>query len=106
MDVDLHNLNEINMDQFNMNMKKREWFNLICNHSVKLRTYRSFKFENDLERYVSMFLIKPHRSNLAQFRLGVFPITIETGRYLREKLEERICVICNTNNIEDEKHFY
>ena len=44
---------------------------------------------------------------LAKFRLGVLPIRIETGRYERPKLvaAERTCNVCNSNTVEDEKHF-
>ena len=33
------------------------------------------------------------------------PLRIETGRFVQELLEERICKLCNLNAIEDENHF-
>ena len=30
---------------------------------------------------------------------------IEQGRYTKEKLEERVCLLCNNGRVEDEKHF-
>ena len=60
-------------------------------------------------------LEKWKRSLLAQFRLGVLPLAIETGRYKltkdkvgnwrRQTPEERICPVCNLNTIENETHF-
>jgi hypothetical protein len=45
------------------------------------------------------------RSILAQFRCGILPLRIETGRYHGEPVEERICSLCSENNVEDEIHF-
>ncbi len=30
---------------------------------------------------------------------------LETGRYVNEKREDRICTLCNTNNVETIEHF-
>ena len=37
--------------------------------------------------------------------MGAHKLRIETGRYSNLKPEERKCLHCNTNAIEDEKHF-
>ena len=42
---------------------------------------------------------------LAQLRIGILPLHVETGRYSNTKLEDRICKICNTGHIENEYHF-
>ena len=42
---------------------------------------------------------------LAQFRCGILPLRIETGRYVGEKPEGRLCKICDSQQIEDETHF-
>ena len=49
---------------------------------------------------------KKYRSALCKFRCGVAPIRIETGRYERLNVTDRICNICDNhdNEIEDEKH--
>ena len=41
----------------------------------------------------------------AQFRCGILPLKIETGRFSRLPLDERVCEMCNLNKIEDEFHF-
>jgi hypothetical protein len=82
----------------------------------KLRTYRKFKTTFKTEAYLNNFMIKCKRSILAQFRCGILPLRIETGRFinildehtgmLRRLLpEERLCQICNMGKIEDEFHF-
>ena len=71
----------------------------------KLRTYVTFKHECKRELYLVMGLSRKERSLLSQFRLGILPLRIETGRYRGEKEQERICVLCNKCEIENEKHF-
>jgi len=71
----------------------------------KLRTYVIFKKECKEELYLSLGLTRRERSLLAQYRLGVLPIRLETGRFKGEKEEDRICVLCNNKEIENEFHF-
>ena len=54
---------------------------------------------------VSKHVKRNERSLLAQFRCGILPLCIETGRYVGEKPEERLCKICDSQQIEDETHF-
>ena len=56
------------------------------------------------ESYVSMNLSSIERSYLAQLRLGILPIEIETGRYKSVFIDNRKCKLCNLNLVEDEKH--
>ena len=37
--------------------------------------------------------------------MGILPLNIEAGRYIRKELNERLCLLCNQNSIEDEHHF-
>ena len=48
---------------------------------------------------------RERRSLMAQFRLGILPITVETGRFRKIPLQDRKCTICDLNGVEDEKHF-
>ncbi len=36
--------------------------------------------------------------------MGVAPIKLETGRYIRTPEDERLCVLCQLNEIESEEH--
>ena len=80
------------------------WRNSIMN-APKLRTYMTLKTEYELEQYVKLNLAKNERSVLAQFRCGILPIRVETGRYVGELLEERLCRFCDLQSVETECHF-
>lgn len=82
----------------------------------KLRTYKEFKFDFCVERYVLNNIPKYKRSIFAQFRCGILPLHIETGRFVNIKdansgnfrkmlINERICTLCNSGQTEDETHF-
>ena len=70
-----------------------------------LRTYITFKTSYTAEKYVLMNLNRSERSILAQFRRGILPLRIETGRYIGEKPHERLCKVCLSGQVEDELHF-
>ena len=79
------------------------WSNNI-GFKLKLRNYTKFKQDISLEHY----LVKSSRSQrslLAQLRIGILPLQIEVGRYYRKQLNERLCLICSDDVIEDECHF-
>ena len=44
-------------------------------------------------------------SFFCQFRSGILPLAIETGRYRNVPTDERLYEICNLNLVEDEIHF-
>ncbi len=69
-----------------------------------LRTYVTFKSNFGVELYVVSYMSRSERCLLAQSRVGILPLRIETGRYCNLKLEERICELCNQET-EDEAHF-
>ena len=74
-------------------------------HVPKLRTYCIFKNEYTTEPYVRCILNRSYRSLLAQFRSGILPLRVETGRYQNIPPEFRLCLMCNENVCEDETHF-
>ena len=93
-------------------LDQQEWLRALhddrnCVNGNKLRTYRTFKQSVNPEVYVTSDIPRAHRRVLAQFRAGCLPIAIETGRYSRPTipLEERKCLFCIQDVIEDEKHF-
>jgi hypothetical protein len=81
-----------------------EWRNELLS-KPKLRVYRLFKQSLFTENYVLINLSRFERSVAAQFRSGILPLRIETGRYQGESENERICVFCDANAIENEYHF-
>lgn len=92
-----------------------EWKNSMA-LKPKLRTYALFKDSIKTEQYVKNNISRSKRSIFAQFRLGILPLMIETGRFKnvkdevsgmfrKMKIEERLCKLCGMNLVEDELHF-
>ena len=71
----------------------------------KLRLFKQIMCEEGVENYVKLNLTSGERSMIAQIRMGILPIRIETGRFTNMKIKDRICQFCNTGAIEDELHF-
>ena len=70
-----------------------------------LRTYRLLKSDYGKEHYVDLNLKRNERSVLAQLRCGILPLRIETGRYIGEPPNQRLCNQCDSRTVEDECHF-
>ncbi len=83
---------------------KRDWEHH-CLTKDKLRTYRTFKTEMSTASHLACNLPKFQRPLISQLRLGILPIHIETGRFARLNEEDRICQLCDSNDIENEAHF-
>ena len=81
-----------------------EWSNTV-GYKPKLRNYVKFKQSIYVEDYVVGNITRSQRSLLAQFRMGILPLNIETGRYFRKVLNDRLCLLCDHNATEDEHHF-
>ena len=81
-----------------------EWSNNV-GFKPNLRYYAQFKQDVDVEKYVKFSMTRSQRSLLAQLRMGILPLHIETGRYYRKPLQERVCLYCSDDIIEDEYHF-
>ena len=71
----------------------------------KLRYYNMYKSNFSVEEYVNCNMPKWQRSVLAQFRAGILPLEVETGRYQNIELQDRLCKFCRLNEVEDEIHF-
>ena len=71
----------------------------------KLRTYALFKETLGTEDYIKLCSPRRKRSLLAQFRMGILPIALETGRFINLAIADRLCVLCNLQAVEDDLHF-
>ena len=56
-------------------------------------------------KYVISDISRSQRSFLAHVRMGILPLNVETGRYLRKPLNKRLCLLCTEREIEDQYHF-
>ena len=93
-------------------------FRTNCLSATKLRTYNTlfspFVPHLNTVKYTRLCLPFIVRKRLAQLRLGVLPLKIETDRYLKIPVSERQCTqpkCLNTTDrqenklVEDERHF-
>ena len=71
----------------------------------KLTLYQKLKISYFPEKYVTQNLRPNLRSCIAQFRLGVLPLHVETGRFSGKPKDQRVCTMCNSYLVEDELHF-
>ena len=85
-------------------VQNQEWLDSMPS-KPKLRTYVKFKPVFETEFYVKSNLSRSKRSLIAQLRSGVLGLSIETGRFKRLEVTQRICEFCNTGVVEDEYHF-
>ena len=75
------------------------------NMSNKLRTYKLFKDQFQLEHYLKCQLPNKHRAALTKLRVSCHKLAIETGRYHKPAplpVDHRLCSVCGV--IEDEIH--
>ena len=70
----------------------------------KLRTYVEIKDCYRQEPIVCKYMSSKQRGVISKLRNGTLPIAIETGRFRKTPLQERLCGQCNNQSIEDEKH--
>ncbi len=56
------------------------------------------------EQYLNFKIPRDKRSAFTRLRCGVLSLEIETGRYSRTPLDQRICKLCNIE-VETEIHF-
>ena len=68
----------------------------------KLRLYRVLKVEWGREEYLG--LPTEQRVLLAELRCGTNRLRVETGRWKQEVWEDRICLLCGSGEVEDERH--
>ena len=58
-----------------------------------------------MENYLKSVKLFKFRKALSKLRLSNHRLRIETGRFINEPLEHRLCIFCDQNNIENEEHF-
>ncbi len=80
--------------EYNLNREVR-------NGSNKWRTHRTFKNTFETEMYLNKLKF---RKCFSMLRCGTAPLRIETGSYDRLPVEQRVCEVCDSDNVEDEMH--
>ena len=70
----------------------------------KLRTCKEFKVNLNLKEYLTCVSFRAHRVALARFRISAHQLRIETGRYQTLEDKDRICLLCDSGEIESGIH--
>ena len=76
----------------------------ICD-SQKLNFFQSFYNMGQRPPYVDVLNNRCDRAAICKIRISALPLMIERGRHLNIPRTERYCLLCKSNQIEDEKHF-
>ena len=74
-------------------------------HSTTLTIYRALKQSITFSPYLSIMHSRKLRNAIAKLRLSSHNLCIETGCHRNIVQENRTCVFCNLNDLEDEYHF-
>ena len=100
------NINQVNLYHCKIKQRLIDCHNqsLISelNDYSKMRTYVQFKNENKIEEYLINTTNTYSKKLIAKLRLSNHLLKIETGRYDRIPLKDRLCLECSV--IEDEYH--
>ena len=85
---------------------KSNWKNKLRNEDIsRLSTYKTLNDDFTLPKHLGL----PYqlRKVISRIRCSNHPLAIEKGRHKNPKTprEERVCIFCNNQDIEDEEHF-
>ena len=72
---------------------------------LELRTYKEFKKDLKLEKYLTCVSVRAHRIASTKLRTSTHQVKTETGKYKKLEEAERKCLLCNLGEIESEIHF-
>ena len=87
-----------------LDIYKQSWYASV-NNSNRLLMYSRYKHDFIFEKYLDFLSERKYRNALSQFRLSSHDLEIERGRYSNVDRDDRICLLCNSNQIENEYHF-
>jgi hypothetical protein len=82
----------------------QRWYSEVVN-SRRLETYSLFKHAFERERYLEVITDQRFKNALARFRTSSHRLNIEIGRYNNVPRDQRVCLSCNMNILENEYHF-
>ena len=106
-DINRNSLDGGKLTQYVDLMKKKyiSYWNQTLQHSQKRSFYYTLKKNYSPSAHLDLTRKNPSRKSLVKLRFSSHKLRIETGRYDKIPRDERLCSLCNCNNIEDETHF-
>ncbi len=87
-----------------LNIEKTQWAIDVKKFS-KLDLLAKIKPDFGTENYLKVDMDRYDKSLLSQYRYGILPLEIETGRYKGLDRVHRLCTVCNDDVVEDQIHF-
>ena len=74
----------------------------------KLEFYKTFKDEYSTPVYLYHLRHYDERQHVVKFKISNHKLLIEQAQYQKVRLprEHRLCPLCNSNQVEDEIHFF
>ena len=107
LDFNFNSLSESKIKYIVDLMKKKyvSYWSQTLQHLRKLSFYHSIKENYSPSAYIDSTRKHPLRRTLVKLRIRCHNLRVETGRYNKIPLDERICPLCSCNKIEDEIHF-
>ena len=73
--------------------------------SSKLILYNHIKEEFREEKYIHEVKYYKYRSAITKFRISAHTFPVESGKWNKTPREKRVCPLCFSNDIGDEKHY-
>ena len=107
VEFDIDDSNLIDLDALRQQyliLNRQKWL-LEAADKTKLRTFLEVYDPENPRAIVESLLPRNHRSLLSKIKTGVLPLHLETGRWKDKPIEERLCIVCNSGNLENEYHF-
>ena len=87
-------------DQVKQNM------NNLINVGEKLKFFREIHKSGERPPYIDICKLKSDRSLLSKFRLSAHSLAIEKCRFSNIERQNRVCLSCDTGEVENEYHFF
>ena len=80
--------------------------NSMINVCEKLKFFREIHRSGERPPYIDICKLKSDRSLLSKFRLSAHSLAIEKCRYSNIERQNRVCLSCDTGEVENEYHFF
>ena len=82
----------------------QKWEEDFCTDHPRLEFYKSLKDTFGYEHYLDLSNFES-RKGIAKLRFSTHALEIEKGRHCNKPRQERLCSLCDLNEVETEEHF-
>ena len=71
-----------------------------------VKIFREIHKSGERPPYIDICKLKSDRSLLSKFRFSAHSLAIEKSRYSNRERQNRVCLSCDTGEVENEYHFF